>query len=249
MERVRIDELKTTTRDAAFAANDNHMLDRRLTPSLFPRDAVARIFRPERSAMTSGKARTKGWRLTFERRSATYVEPLMGWTGDDDPLATVELSFPTLKSAIRYAERQRLPYVVEATEQRSTNQRQSRKMKHAFSGETLERLGLGSLQESYDKAVARAEARHDQRGEEAWASPMAVVRDTSLSLDAKRSILIDWAWTEYLIDQATNEGMPENGRPSRLHEVELALLALDRGNAAAESAAPAPAQAAQAVAA
>jgi hypothetical protein len=53
----------------------------------------------------------------------------------------------------------------------------------------------------------------------------------------------------YLIDQATNEGMPENGRPSRLHEVELALLALERGNAAAGNARPAPAQAAPAVAA
>ena len=28
---------------------------------------------------------------------------------------------------------------------------------------------------------------------------MAVVRKGSLSLDAKRAILIDWAWTEYLI--------------------------------------------------
>ncbi|WP_245309421.1 NADH dehydrogenase ubiquinone Fe-S protein 4 [Bradyrhizobium retamae] len=201
--------------------------------------------------MTSGKAGTKSWRLTFERRSAPYVEPLMGWTGDDDPLATVELSFPTLRSAIRYAERQRLPYVVEATEEHNGNQRQSvsRKMKHAFSDETLERLGLGSLRESYDKAVAGAEARQDRRGEEGWGWPMAVVCDPSLSLDAKRSILIDWAWTEYLIDQATNEGKPENGRPSRLHEVELALLALERGNAVVESAAPAPAQAAQAVAA
>ncbi|WP_249734797.1 NADH dehydrogenase ubiquinone Fe-S protein 4 [Bradyrhizobium sp. sGM-13] len=155
--------------------------------------------------MTSGKAGTEGWRLTFERRSAPYVEPLMGWTGDDDPLAIVELSFPTLRSAIRYAERQKLPYVVEATEEQNANQRQSvsRKMKHAFSDETLERLGLGSLQESYDKAIAGAEARHDQRGEEGWAWPMAVVCDPSLSLDAKRSILIDWAWTEYLIDQTT----------------------------------------------
>lgn len=41
-------------------------------------------------------------------------------------------------------------------------------------------------------------------------------------------ILMNWAWTEYLIDQATNEGMPENGRPSRLDEVEQALLALER---------------------
>jgi hypothetical protein len=61
-----------------------------------------------------------------------------------------------------------------------------------------------------------------------------VVRDESLSLEAERAILIDWAWTEYLIDQATNEGMPENGRPSRLHEVELALLALEHANAARE---------------
>ncbi|WP_235983428.1 NADH dehydrogenase ubiquinone Fe-S protein 4 [Bradyrhizobium australiense] len=90
--------------------------------------------------MSSGKARTKGWRLTFERRSAPYVEPLIGWTGDDDPLATVELSFPTLRSAIRYAEGQRLPYVVEATEEQNANQRQSRKMKHAFSDETSNAL-------------------------------------------------------------------------------------------------------------
>ncbi|KAB2680972.1 hypothetical protein F9K78_15325 [Brucella pseudintermedia] len=61
---------------------------------------------------------------------------------------------------------------------------------------------------------------------------MGVVRDPGLTLDAKRSILMNWAWTEYLIDQATNEGMPENNRPPRLHEVELALLALEREAAA-----------------
>ena len=31
-----------------------------------------------------------------------------------------------------------------------------------------------------------------------------------------------------MIDQATTEGMPENNRPSRLDEVEQALLALER---------------------
>jgi hypothetical protein len=82
----------------------------------------------------------------------------------------------------------------------------------AFSDETLERLGLGSLQKSYDKAVARAEARHNRQGDEGWTSPMAVVRYGSLSLDGKRAILIDWAWTEYLIDQAIREGGPEIGR-------------------------------------
>jgi hypothetical protein len=91
MEMITQDVLKrttSTTAEAASAANDNRRKDRRLTPSKFPRDTVARIFRPARSAMTSGKARTKGWQLVFERRSAPYVEPLMGWTADDDPLAT-----------------------------------------------------------------------------------------------------------------------------------------------------------------
>lgn len=53
------------------------------------------------------------------------------------------------------------------------------------------------------------------------------MRDQTLPLDAKRSILMNWASTEYLIAQATNEGMPENNRPSRLDEVEQALLALE----------------------
>jgi hypothetical protein len=114
MDMVTIGESKLTPPEAAFSAINAYRPDRRLTPSPFPRDAVARIFRAGRSAMTSGKARGKHWRLIFERRSAPYVEPLMGWTGDDDPLATVELSFSTLRAAVDYAERQGLPYVVQA---------------------------------------------------------------------------------------------------------------------------------------
>lgn len=57
---------------------------------------------------------------------------------------------------------------------------------------------------------------------------MEVVRDPRLTFVAKRSILMNWAWTEYLIDQATNEGMPQNGRPTRLDEVEQALVVLER---------------------
>jgi hypothetical protein len=63
--------------------------------------------------MTSAKARPNGWRLGFERRSAPFAEPLMGWTGSDDMMSEVELEFPTLESALRYADRQGLPYVIE----------------------------------------------------------------------------------------------------------------------------------------
>ena len=37
----------------------------------------------------------------------------MGWTGDDDTLAQVELSFPSAEAAIAYARRQNLQYTVQ----------------------------------------------------------------------------------------------------------------------------------------
>jgi len=65
---------------------------------------LAVIFRPARSAMTSGRRRGK-WVLRFERCASPYTEPLMGWTSNDDPLASLELRFNFLASAVRYAER------------------------------------------------------------------------------------------------------------------------------------------------
>lgn len=192
MEAITTNVLKHPTEVAGFAANDNHRPDPRLTPSPFPTGARGVIFRPARSAMTSGKTRSGGWRLTFERRSAPYVEPLMGWTADDDPLAQVELSFPTLRSAIRYAEQQGLPYTVQASRPEGADRLEvgPAKLTRAFSDATLERLGLGDLQGSYVDAVAGAEARHDPGGEKGWASPMAVANDAALSIEAKRAILI-----------------------------------------------------------
>ena len=80
--------------------------------SVFPDDAVAVIYRPARSAMTSGKTNTRHWKLRFERRTPPFIEPLMGWTGGDDPLTQVELTFPTREAAVGYAERQGLTFIV-----------------------------------------------------------------------------------------------------------------------------------------
>ena len=46
--------------------------------STFPNGTVAYIFKRGRSAMTSGRARTKNWLLTFEPRMAPYIETLDG---------------------------------------------------------------------------------------------------------------------------------------------------------------------------
>jgi hypothetical protein len=84
-----------------------------LPTSSVPEDAVAIIRRPTRSVMTSGNRRTRTWTLGFERRTTPFVEPLMGWTAGDDPMVQVELSFPTLDAALRFADRQALTYRVE----------------------------------------------------------------------------------------------------------------------------------------
>jgi hypothetical protein len=84
-----------------------------LTPSVFPGDAVTIIYKPARSAMTSGKARTRQWKLRFEPRSSQYIEPLMAWTGSDDTLSQIELTFPSVEAAVAYARRQGLQFVVQ----------------------------------------------------------------------------------------------------------------------------------------
>src|SRR5690606_11473872 len=209
-------------------SNDNRRAPVSMGRSTFPEQAFARIHKPSRAVTTSGRARAKNWRLTFERYRAPFIEPLMGWTGGDDTLTQVELSFPTLEAAIRYAERQGLSYTISAPTGSVQRVQTAARTASDFVDLMLERLGLIALRESYGRAIADAANRNDPQGADTWTSPMDVVRAGNLPLDAKRAILVDWAWTEYLIDQATNEGMPENGRPSRLDEVEQALLALER---------------------
>jgi hypothetical protein len=177
--------------------------------------------------MTSAKAASKGWRLRFERRTAPFIEPLMGYTGGDDTLTQVELSFPTLHSAMRYAERNGLTYQVHQHGEYPMIAA-TKTSAGSFSDATLTKLGLEDLQDTYGQAMAGAAARHDRSGPTGWASPMDVALDGSLSLDAKRSILMNWAYTEYLMDQATGEGMPDNDWRSRLDAVEQALLWLER---------------------
>ncbi len=70
------------------------------------------IHRPDRSVTSSAPART-GWVLEFQRSSAPYIEPLMGWIGGDDSFAQIRLNFPDLQSAIGFAERHGWPYRVE----------------------------------------------------------------------------------------------------------------------------------------
>ncbi|WP_407183339.1 NADH dehydrogenase ubiquinone Fe-S protein 4 [Bradyrhizobium centrosematis] len=85
---------------------------RPITTSVLPADAHAIISRASPSTLTTARPRKEQWKLRFERRSPLRCEPLMGWTEDDDPLAQVELTFPSAEAAMAYARRQGLQYSI-----------------------------------------------------------------------------------------------------------------------------------------
>jgi hypothetical protein len=74
------------------------------------RTMTARIFKPAKTAMQSGPARTKDWVLEYEPEVAREIDPLMGWTSSRDMNSQVRLSFETKEEAIAYAERNGIAY-------------------------------------------------------------------------------------------------------------------------------------------
>ena len=71
---------------------------------------LARIYRPAKTAMQSGKANARQWRLEFEPASARSIDPLMGWTSSADMNGQVRLAFDSKEEAIAYAERHGIPF-------------------------------------------------------------------------------------------------------------------------------------------
>jgi ETC complex I subunit conserved region len=73
---------------------------------------AARIYKPAKTAMQSGTAKTKEWVLDYEPEQPREIEPLMGWTSSGDMRQQVRLRFETKEEAIAYAERHGIPYQV-----------------------------------------------------------------------------------------------------------------------------------------
>lgn len=71
---------------------------------------VARIYRPARTAMQSGRGKTNRWVLDYEPAKPRTVEPLMGWTSSADMNSQIRLFFPTKEEAIAYADRHGIDY-------------------------------------------------------------------------------------------------------------------------------------------
>lgn len=83
----------------------------------------ARIFRPSKTAMSSGTAKTKVWVLEYVNESAREVDPLMGWTSNDDTQSQVRLTFDSKDAALDYAKAHGIDAVVQEPKLRKANVR------------------------------------------------------------------------------------------------------------------------------
>jgi len=69
----------------------------------------AKIYKPTKSAMQSGKGKTKSWILEFNTKNKS-VDPLMGWESSSDTLSEVKLEFSSKELAINYAKKNNIDY-------------------------------------------------------------------------------------------------------------------------------------------
>ncbi len=74
--------------------------------------AKANIYKPAKTAMQSGKAKTDSWMLEFEPESRKLVDNLMGWQGSEDMKQEVRMFFETKEAAISYAQKNGIDFNV-----------------------------------------------------------------------------------------------------------------------------------------
>tara|TARA_B100000700_G_scaffold191017_1_gene210433 strand:- start:184 stop:468 length:285 start_codon:yes stop_codon:yes gene_type:complete len=71
----------------------------------------AKIYIPSKTAMQSGRGKSKKWVLKFQTKENT-VNPLMGWESGEDTMGEVVLEFLSKEKAIEYAKNNNILYEV-----------------------------------------------------------------------------------------------------------------------------------------
>ncbi len=79
---------------------------------------VARIYRPAKNAMQSGRGKTHEWVLDYEPEVPRSVEPLMGYTSSSDMKQQVRLTFESKEEAVAYAKRNGIAFRLEEAQER-----------------------------------------------------------------------------------------------------------------------------------
>ena len=71
----------------------------------------AKIYKPSKTAMQSGKRNSKKWLLKFDTLD-TEINPLMGWESSRDTMSEVKLEFSSKEEAINYVKKNNIEYYI-----------------------------------------------------------------------------------------------------------------------------------------
>ena len=69
-----------------------------------------RIYQPRKTAMQSGRARTRYWLVEYEPAAKVKNDPLMGWVGHGDTRNQLRMRFDTREEAVAFCQKHELSY-------------------------------------------------------------------------------------------------------------------------------------------
>lgn len=72
----------------------------------------AKIYQPAKTAMQSGRGKTRTWLLEFEKPAPGTPDALMGWNSMPDTITQVKLAFTSKEEAVAYATAKHIPYSI-----------------------------------------------------------------------------------------------------------------------------------------
>mgnify|MGYP001978171956 FL=1 len=77
----------------------------------------AKIYIPSKTAMQSGRGKTKKWLLVYESEQ-NFMDPLMGWESSTDTLQEIKIEFETKEQAVEYAKKNNINFEIQKPKKR-----------------------------------------------------------------------------------------------------------------------------------
>ena len=78
----------------------------------------AKIYKPAKTAMQSGRAKYNKWVLKFLDQKNQLKDTMMGWNGGSSTVSQIELKFSTKEEAVSYAKKNSIDYEILETSER-----------------------------------------------------------------------------------------------------------------------------------
>ena len=78
----------------------------------------AKIFKPAKTAMQSGRSNFNKWVLKFSDKKNQLKDTMMGWNGGSSTISQIELKFSSKEEAVNYAKKNGIDYEVLETRER-----------------------------------------------------------------------------------------------------------------------------------